>query len=95
VSSQTVLREHQLAVHADLKDAALRWDQRQLLDLLLELEQQLLRRTDGLRRVLSLRAVLDADACAILCHRCRPPLIVDRKVERSGRSAGWLIGQHA
>jgi hypothetical protein len=47
----------QLAVDGQLETTAARWDQFEVADLLLELTQQLARQTDGLRLVVSHRAV--------------------------------------
>jgi hypothetical protein len=63
------LRKHHLAVHGLLERAAARRDQRQRLDPLLVLRQEFFRRTDGSRGVVSLRAVLDADADALALFR--------------------------
>jgi len=68
VAAEAIFREHELAVDADLEDAALRRDERDLLDAFLELDQQIFRRTDGLGCVLSLDAVFDADAGASFGH---------------------------
>jgi hypothetical protein len=55
------LRVEQVAVHLQLEAAALRRDERQFLDLLLVLRQQLGRQTDGLRLVVSHRAVSECN----------------------------------
>lgn len=55
------LRVQQLAVNGDLEAAAIGWRQLQPGDLALERREQSLRQTDGLRLVVSQRAVTDVD----------------------------------
>lgn len=52
-------RVNQVAVDADLKAAARRWDELEVLDLLLVRGQELARQTEGLGLVVSHRAVFD------------------------------------
>ena len=61
VATGRFLRIEEVPVGHDLEDAAPRWDEGDVLDIVLELLQQPLRQTDGSRCVASLSAVLDRD----------------------------------
>jgi LemA protein len=61
VASGRLLRVHELTVDHNLENPTGRWDDIEVFYLVLELGEQLIRQTDGSRRITSFGAILDGD----------------------------------
>lgn len=61
MASGRLLRVHELTVDHNLENPTGRWDDIEVFYLVLELGEQLIRQTDGSRRITSFGAILDGD----------------------------------